>query len=65
MADFAIEVNNSYSPCFGRRTTVWTPQLTTVMISAMKFGARIESMFPDSKGKCGCPVDHALGSTLT
>ena len=38
MADFAVEVNNSYSPCFGRGTTVWTPQRTPVMISAMNFG---------------------------
>ena len=55
MADFAVEVNHSYSPCFGRGTTVWTPQLTTVMISAMNFGP-IEPVFPDSNGKPGRPA---------
>ena len=41
MADFAMVVNNSYSPYICRRTSVWTPQLTTVMISAMNFGPRL------------------------
>ena len=49
-------VNNSYSPYICRRTTAWTPQLTTVMISAMNFGPRLNLYSPTANGKRGRPA---------